>query len=208
MSIEFSPTNTAIVLIGFQNDYFRAEGALNSLVDSTGNAQRVMKNTIDLLDRALVHKMLVVNTPILFSNNYDELVNPCGVMQLIKDKGAFKRNSPGGQVCREIGARREIVHLEGKTGFNAFVGTGLNNYLSERGIYNVVLCGVVTSICVDSTGRAATEKGFNTTILDNCTGARSAEEQDFYMKEICPLYSTVCNSSDLFSEKYIGSKVA
>jgi len=194
------PSQTAIVLLGYQNDYFARGGALCGLVDKDGLSKKVMANTLSLLRNVRDNGVLVVSLPMEFSQFYDEIDVRCMAMQQIKSAHAFQRDSWGARVCNEIRGFRQYIHyLGGKVGFNGFIGTGLNNYLCERGIYNIVLAGAVTSVCIDSTARTATEKGFNTIVLDDCTCGRNREEQTFYMENICPLYSTVVKSTELFN---------
>ena len=53
---------------------------------------------------------------------------------------------------------------------------------------------MVTSLCIDSTGRAAYERGYNVIILSDCTSGRSRGEQDFDCEHIFPLYGSAVAS--------------
>jgi len=55
-------------------------------------------------------------------------------------------------------------HAVTKRTWGAFTGTGLEAYLRDAGVTQVVLCGVATSIGVESTARYAHELGFNVTL--------------------------------------------
>lgn len=48
-----------------------------------------------------------------------------------------------------------------KTTFSPFSSTGIENYLLEHGIGKLVLTGLATSQCVETTGRDASERGFD-----------------------------------------------
>jgi nicotinamidase-related amidase len=52
-------------------------------------------------------------------------------------------------------------HLVSKSTWGAFTRTDLEDYLRSRGVTTVVLCGIATSIGVESTARQAHELGFN-----------------------------------------------
>ena len=69
--------------------------------------------------------------------------------------------------------------------------------LTERGIEHVILAGAVTSLCIDTAGREAMDLGFKVTILNDCIVGRTIFEQDYYLKEIMPLYSNVVDSIEL-----------
>jgi len=54
-----------------------------------------------------------------------------------------------------------------KRNWGAFYGTGLDLQLRRRGITGVVLCGVATSIGVESTARDAYERNYNLTFASD-----------------------------------------
>ena len=92
-----------------------------------------------------------------------------------------------------------IVEIPGKRGLNAFSNTDLEAELRDRGVTQVVIAGVVTSICIDSTARAAQECGFSVHVLSDCTAGRTRFEQDFYCREVFPLYASVTTSVELLA---------
>ena len=55
-------------------------------------------------------------------------------------------------------------HTVTKKTWGAFTGTDLGDYLAQQGVTQVVLCGIATSIGVESTARQAHELGFNVTL--------------------------------------------
>lgn len=192
-------TKTALLLIGYQNDYFASDGALHEVVREAAEESNVLPNSIRLLERLSATNAHIINLPIHFSSEYSELSNPVGLLATIRDVGAFRRDTPGGETISEVMDHGDrIQHVTGKTGFNAFVGTGLDEYLKGLGVDSVVLAGAVTSICIDSTGRAAAEYGYSVTVLKDCTTGRTSTEHDFYCESIFPLYATVTESAALF----------
>jgi nicotinamidase-related amidase len=56
---------------------------------------------------------------------------------------------------------------------NAFLRTPLESRLRERGIDELVLCGMMTSMCVDATVRAAADLGFTVTLVHDACAAPS-----------------------------------
>lgn len=57
-----------------------------------------------------------------------------------------------------------------KPGNGAFYATDLDHMLRSWGIANVVLCGVTTAVCVHSTLREASDRGYDTLLLEDCCG--------------------------------------
>jgi len=186
------PKHTALVLIGYQNDYFAADGVLYSVIEESSRVTGTLANTIDLVERLYPTPLLIVATPIGFTADYSELVEPVGILKTIKELGAFRAGTKGAEAIPELlrfGER--IIEVPGKRGLNAFSNTDLDNLFQKRGISHVVFGGVVTSICVDSTGRSAYDRGYKVSILSDCTSGRTTFEQDFYCENVFPLYAEV-----------------
>ncbi|GAB4326754.1 MAG: hypothetical protein OHK0047_12330 [Leptolyngbyaceae cyanobacterium] len=202
------PQHTALVLIGYQNDYFSPTGILHGVIEESSKVTNVLANTVHLIQCLAPTPALIVTTPIFFTPNYEELIDPIGILKTIKEVGAFQAGTPGSETIKELDPFKDrILEVPGKRGFNAFINTNLDEILKQRGITNIVLAGAVTSICIDSTGRAAHEKGYHVTILSDCTSARTVLEQEFYCSGIFPLYAEVVAHSELLERMELHSLV-
>jgi nicotinamidase-related amidase len=195
-----TPSTTAVILIGYQNDYFAEDGILKAAVEEITRSNRVLEHTHRVLNALGDTDALLIDTPIIFTPDYSELVNPVGILKTIKDVGAFKAGTSGSEtiaLLKDFGDR--IKTVPGKRGLNAFSNTDLDDLLERRGITHVVLAGAVTSICIDSTGRAAHERGYGVTILTDCTAGRTNYEQEFYCENIFPLYAQTLATDDFLA---------
>jgi len=200
------PKHTALVLIGYQNDYFAADGILHQVIEESSRVTGTLANTVDLVKRLQSTPLLVVTTPIVFTPDYSELVESVGILKTIKELGAFKAGTKGVETIPELlrfGER--IIEVPGKRGLNAFSNTDLDNLFQQRGITNVVLAGVATSICIDSTGRSAYERGYKVSVLSDCTSGRTTFEQDFYCENVFPLYAEVLDHEQLLKRLEIAT---
>jgi len=187
---------TAIVLIGFQNDYFAKDGILQGVVEESSKVTGVLRNTLNLIRNT--EDVLMISTPIVFSENYSELIDPIGILKTIKDVGAFKKGSSGSQTINELDEFKDkIIEIPGKQGLNAFINTSLEAVLKKNHITKIAFAGTVCSLCIDSTARSAFDKGYKVTMLSDCISGRTVFEQEFFCKEIFPLYATVINSKEL-----------
>lgn len=187
---------TALLLIGFQNDYFAEDGILHEVVEESSRVTGVLENTLNLLRNTGKEFGLVVNTPILFTEDYSEIKQPVGILKTIMEVGAFQYGKHGAEIIEELEEFDDFVQtIPGKRGLNAFTNTGLESLLKENGITHVVLAGTVTSLCIDSSARSAVDRGFQVTILSDCTSSRTPYEQQFYCEQIFPLYANVVRSS-------------
>jgi nicotinamidase-related amidase len=189
--------NTALILVGYQNDYFGKQGVLHQVVEESSRVNNVITNTVDLIDN-LPDGVLIVSTPITFTCTYEELLEPVGILKNIKEAGALQAGTKGVEAIEELSPfKSRIVEVSGRRGFNAFAYTDLHLRLQEKKITNVVIAGAITSICIDSTGRHAHELGYRVSILSDCTAARTVFEQEFYCENIFPVYAEVITYKQL-----------
>ena len=189
---------TAVILVGYQNDYFSEDGILRAVIEESDRTCRVKDNTLDLMASLQGTGALLVETPIIFTPDYSELVDPVGILKAIVDVQAFRQGESGSDPIAEFEPYRDrIVTVEGKRGLNAFSNTHLDDVLQQNGVEHVILAGAVTSICIDSTGRAAHERGYRVSILSDCTASRTPLEQQFYCENVFPLYADVLSSDQL-----------
>ena len=70
----------------------------------------------------------------------------------------------------------EVLPLAGEKGFtktanSAFIGTGLERYLRDNGISNLVIIGLTTDHCVSASTRMASDLGFDVTLVIDATAA-------------------------------------
>lgn len=65
--IRMDPRRTALLLIGYQNDYFAADGVLHRVIEGTSRISDVLENTIDLLERLRPTPVTIISTPIVFT---------------------------------------------------------------------------------------------------------------------------------------------
>lgn len=192
---------TALLLIGYQNDYFSPQGVLRQAIEEPALVTGTLRNTVELIDRLKPTPVLMITTPIVFTPDYSELQNPVGILKVIQNVGAFRAGSFGAAVVPELAQFGDrLIEVPGKRGLNAFSNTRLDEILRAHGVRDVAICGVVASLCIDSTGRDAHERGYGVTFVANAISGRTLVEQEFYLSEIYPLYARVLTSHQLLED--------
>lgn len=68
-----------------------------------------------------------------------------------------------------------VVH---KNVYDAFIGTGLEERLKGLGVQRIVVVGVMTDCCCDSTGRSAFNRGFETWMVGDAMGSADREQHE------------------------------
>ncbi|TFC06532.1 cysteine hydrolase family protein [Cryobacterium sp. MDB2-33-2] len=82
----------------------------------------------------------------------------------------FRPETPG------VGFHPLVAPIEGETVIqkrepNSFIGTGLRELLADAGVTELVIVGMMSSMCIDSTTRAAHEFGFDVTVVSDACAA-------------------------------------
>jgi nicotinamidase-related amidase len=137
----------ALVIVDNQNDYF--SGGANPLDGPEGaaaNAARLLQSFRDSGEQ-VVHLQHVWDEP---------------------DATFMRPGTPGVEIHDSVTPTVGEPVLQ-KAFPNGFVGTSLEADLRAAGADQVVVCGMMTSMCVDATVRAAADLGFTVTVAhDAC----------------------------------------
>ena len=70
-----------------------------------------------------------------------------------------------------------------KPGKGAFFATDLHAILQNRGIKQLVVTGVTTEVCVNTTVREANDRGYDCLVLDDCVGSYFPEFQEMGLQD-------------------------
>ncbi len=94
-------------------------------------------------------------------------------------------------------ARDILIH---KRQWGAFYGTDLDLQLRRRGITNIVLCGIATSIGVESTARDAYERAYNLTFASDAMTDMNADGHDRALRIIFPRIGEIGTTSEILAK--------
>lgn len=84
--------------------------------------------------------------------------------------------------------------------WGAVHGTPLDMHLRRQGVTQVVLCGIATSIGVESTARSLYECGYNLTLVTDAMTDRDAETHENSIKRIFPRLGETGTTQDVLAK--------
>ena len=168
---------TALLIIDMQNDFLHEEGYLGKVPEAGFNL-KFRREAIPGIKR-LAHATRQVGAPVIycqtmFEPDYADLGLPLDHMPRVRELGFIIEGTWGAQIVDELAPQKGDYVVEAKC-FNKFDHTPLELILRNRGIKTVIFTGVGTNVCVESTFRAAVERGFQAIIASDATRAATPE---------------------------------
>lgn len=181
---KFDPKTTALLIIDMQRDFVEPGGFGEAL----GNDVSILRKTIAPIKKVLKAcrklGMMIVHT----REGHRADLTDCPPSKFergrpkrkIGDDGAMGRllvrGEKGHDIIAELYPKPGEVVID-KPGKGAFYATDFEAILRNRGIKSLIVCGVTTEVCVNTTVREANDRGFNCVVLDDCVGSYFPEFQ-------------------------------
>jgi nicotinamidase-related amidase len=174
--IELDWAATALVIIDMQRDFMEPGGFGETLGNDVSQLARAVQPIASLLAAARETGMLVVHTreghlPDL-SDAPPTKIARGAPSKRIGDPGPMGRILIRGEAGHDI--IPELYPLDSeividKPGKGAFYATELGDVLQRYGIENLLVCGVTTEVCVNTTVREANDRGYRCVVIaDGC----------------------------------------
>lgn len=85
-----------------------------------------------------------------------------------------------------------------KQTFSALGAAGIERFLREKEIYNLLIVGIETPICVYQTGLQATDEDIDVTFLSDCLGARRPQDEAPVLDALRAMGGLVLPSETIF----------
>jgi nicotinamidase-related amidase len=102
-------------------------------------------------------------------------------------------------IAPEIKVEESDIKITKKT-WNAFYETSLHDELRKRGITQIVLAGIATSIGVEGTARSANERGYNIAFASDAMTDMFADAHANSFKYIFPRLGEVGTTDDIIEK--------
>jgi len=172
------PERAALVIIDMQRDFLQPGGFGAALGNDVSQLAGVVAPTQRLLAAAREAGLLVIHTREGHRPDLGDLPpakhRRGGGPLRIGDRGPMGRilvrGEPGHDIIPELAPipGEPVVDKPGK---GAFYATDLELILQSRGITQLLICGVTTEVCVNTTAREGNDRGYECLVLSDCTGS-------------------------------------
>jgi ureidoacrylate peracid hydrolase len=180
--IAIDPAHTAVIVVDMENDFAAKGGMLDRAGVDISGAQKAIAPTAKALATARQAGMKIIYLKMGYRDNLSDLGAPDSVNRTrhLKFGVGQKIRAPDGRESRilirdtwdtdivpELKPQTSDIVIY-KTRFSGFYQTDLDATLKKLGIKYLIVTGVTTSICVESTVRDAMFRDYLCVLLRDC----------------------------------------
>jgi biuret amidohydrolase len=190
-ALTLHPKQAALVIIDMQRDFLEPGGFGEMLGNDVSQLRRTIEPNRRLLESWRANGLLAIHTreghrPDLSDLPYAKKIRGRSVT-CIGDAGPMGRILVRGEKGHDIIAElypRPGEPVIDKPGKGAFYATDLHAILQHRGVKQLVVTGVTTEVCVNTTVREANDRGYECLVLEDCVGSYFPEFHAMGLKMI------------------------
>lgn len=197
LSERVDPGHTALLVIDVQNDFIHSDGFIARQGRDQTYKQEIVPRLLWLIERSREH-----GVPVVFIRQWNSphVMSPAAIDQL-------QRTFPGSSdyPCHENswGAGfYQVTPIDGeaivnKHRYSAFIDTDLDLILRSKGIRTVILTGVNTNMCVESTARDGFMRDYFIVFTSDCTATNNIEDHEATLRNMRYGYAVVSTATEL-----------
>lgn len=90
--------------------------------------------------------------------------------------GSIATGSEQWELQDEILSQSKGCPVVGKNTYHAFINTDLEKILQEKKVERIVVCGVMTDCCCDTSARSAFNRGYETWLVEDACGTATEKQ--------------------------------
>lgn len=203
------PAQAALLIIDMQRDFVEPGGFGESLGNRVEPLQEIVPTVRQVLDHWRAIGGLVVHTRESHAPDLSDCPdakrwrgNPSLRIGDVGPMGrVLVRGEPGNQIVEALAPIAGELVID-KPGKGAFYGTDLMAQLQQRGITQLVVMGVTTEVCVQSTMREANDRGYDCLLIEDGTASYFPEFKAATLAMITAqggIVGWTCQAQDLLS---------
>ncbi len=170
--------NIALVIIDMQRDFLEPGGFGDALGNDVRQLQGIVPTIQQLLGAFRQHNLPIFHT----IEGHRPDLSDCPPSKLSRGKGTLKIGDPGpmgrililGEPGNQIIPELQPLDTEiviTKPGKGAFYGTNFDSLLRQQSITHLVITGVTTEVCVQTTMREANDRGYECLLVEDGTAS-------------------------------------
>ncbi len=188
-----APSKTAVLVVDVQNDFCEPAGASGKAGRDTGAAMAMIPTLQRFLDAAREHGTNVIFIQTIHEPSTDS------------EAWIGRRTNPDAKNCLKgtwgadfTGiAPRDSEPVVIKHRYSAFVNTRLDSVLRTLKVENIIVLGVATNVCVESTARHGFMLDYHTTFVSDCSAGYDRRAHDMTLQTHARHFGRVATAQEI-----------
>lgn len=182
-TFKLQKSNAALLIIDMQK-FFRDKES-DAQVPGMNQLVPKMKNLIEVFSKN--------NRPIIFTRHIDSDDKDNLMLRWWKEQ--IREDDELSHVVDDFDTSRGEVII--KHQYDAFLYTDLEEILKKKKIKQVVICGVLTNICCETTARSAFMRGFEVYFVTDATATYKKEMHDAALLNLSYGFAVLMTTADI-----------
>ncbi|MEO9198752.1 MAG: isochorismatase family cysteine hydrolase [Antricoccus sp.] len=176
--------HTALMVIDMQNGFLDPKGSMAAIGMPYAELLPAVSGTQRVVAAAHAAGVPVIFTRYVYMPDYsDGGILPNLLLPAIREIDALANGSWDAEVVPRLAPRPRDVVID-KSRPSAFYGTQLEPVLTGLGIRNLILTGVTTNICVETTARDAGQRDYHVHVVSDATAEYEKARHDHALNTI------------------------
>lgn len=189
------PRWAALLVVDVQNDFVSSKGSAAQRGEDVNSAQAMVPRLVRLIEEARRVSLPVIyiktthgewtDTPSwIYRKSQQSALNTCR-------EGSWGAEFYDG--ISPLSQERVVI----KHRYSAFINTDLNTVLKAKGIESVLVTGVATNVCVETTARDAYMFDYYVTMVEDCSAAYDPKMHETTLENIRRHFGLVASSAEI-----------
>ena len=188
--LTLDPARTALLVIDMQNAFVMTGGSMARLGLSTSRGHDIIEPVHRLVEACRTRGLPVIHTLTTFRPDYADAGLVAERFPALQPLGHIMSGTWDAQIVDRL-LPRAGEYVIPKSRFNAFYGTNLELVLRSLGVDTLIVAGVATNICVDSTIREAFIRDVNVILPRDATASYTEEMEEASLATLGFMFANV-----------------
>lgn len=189
------PRYAALIVVDVQNDFVSPNGSAARRGEDVSAAMAMVPNLLRLIEEGRRKGLTIIYIKTTHSDWTD---TPSWIYRTSQKSGlnTCREGTWGAEFYEGISplpSERVVI----KHRYSAFINTDLNTVLKARAIQSVLVCGVATNVCVETTARDGYMYDYYVTMVDDCSAAYQAKLHLGTLENIRRHFGLVASSNQI-----------
>lgn len=205
LSEKVLPDWTALLVIDVQNDFVSSEGAFHRTGEDITACQELLPKLVNLIQAAHHNRVPIIFITSIYTTDDNRYLSDVFLHQMKRKRTGRYFEVPvcsPGSWGAHLASGLEVLAQDTvivKHRYSTFINTDLELRLRSQGVRTLIITGVSTSVCVESTARHAHFLDYYNVIVSDCCADYKSNIHEEALRRLDLHYGQVAESKDIIA---------